>query len=101
MRMSKRYVSEFVSGWLSDTTAGGATSFFNGVDLVSYNCSTVLDFDTLDTFRSDSGLPRALLASGMDSSLMAQGYLIFTPNSHFNHYIADIRTMRRFTGAVQ
>ena len=41
--MSKRQVSsltqssEYVSGWLSDTTAGGATSFFNGVDLVSYN----------------------------------------------------------------
>ena len=24
------------AGWLSDTTAGGATTFFNGVDLVSH-----------------------------------------------------------------
>ena len=25
-----------VAGWLSDTTAGGATSFYNGLDLVSH-----------------------------------------------------------------
>ena len=29
-------VRHYVSGWLSDTKAGGATSFFNGVDLVSW-----------------------------------------------------------------
>ena len=42
-------VREYVLGWLSDTTAGGATSFFNGVDLVSYlniNRSNVFDFES-------------------------------------------------------
>ena len=28
-------IGKNISGWLSDTTAGGATTFFNGVDLVS------------------------------------------------------------------
>ena len=30
---------KYISGWLSETTAGGATTFFNGVDLVSPSLS--------------------------------------------------------------
>ena len=47
----------------------------------------------MGAFRSDSGLLRALLASGMDSSLMAQGYFYtkFKFTSNHNIVLDDLK----------
>ena len=60
-------IKDYILGWLSDTTAGGATTFFNGVDLVVLPFFMATQFLI---FRSDSGLQKVLQGSGTESSLM-------------------------------